>query len=209
MNASNTEAAVLMRALKLIEGYLCIPDGYALACQRKVIQDARPLLLLRHERSDGRNTGLGGEHFSVLINLEEERLDGVHHMDRRYSNAVPEEQVALQRAREFLAAAAPDLAKRAEERWVKPLRKEPLEPPHDSGFAFVECETGGSRTAIGVRVKMFDATTGTWAWVVVGHDGGIVSFERDISWDSQRKRRMTEQWLHDPWVDRLIQTVND
>ena len=41
---------------------------------------------------------------------------------------------------------------------------------------------------------------GLYAWVIVGEDGQIVTYERDVAWSSAEARRHTHMWLHDQWI---------
>ncbi|MBX8827551.1 hypothetical protein, partial [Ochrobactrum sp. SFR4] len=81
MSIQNTQLSQLGAALKVIENKCCVPEGYEFVGMRQVIQDARPLALLRFQRSDGRNNFNGGEHFSTLVNIDENRLEGLLFID--------------------------------------------------------------------------------------------------------------------------------
>lgn len=39
-----------------------------------------------------------------------------------------------------------------------------------------------------------------WSWVIVGNDGQIFTFERNISWDFVNSCRLTGMWLHNHWI---------
>jgi hypothetical protein len=210
MSIQNTQLSQLGAALKVIENKCCVPEGYEFVGMRQVIQDARPLALLRFQRSDGRNNFNGGEHFSTLVNIDENRLEGLLFIDHRFTVEIDidDEQVRAS-GRQFLTIAAPDLLDRVEERWIKPMRRVPQEPPHDAPFEFTDAISGKIMFVIGKRFKMFDPETKTWAWIIIASDGTPIAFERDISWDGVRKRRMTEQWLYDPWVERLLHNFSN
>jgi len=49
-------------------------------------------------------------------------------------------------------------------------------------------------------VKMRNKQDGLWFWVIVGGDGQVIVFERDIYWISFSGRRRTEKWLHDSYL---------
>lgn len=51
----------------------------------------------------------------------------------------------------------------------------------------------------GTKVKTRHAN-GRYAWVIVGADETILTYERDITWDSAAGRRSAEMWLHDTWI---------
>jgi hypothetical protein len=40
---------------------------------------------------------------------------------------------------------------------------------------------------------------GRYAWVIVGTEGEVITFERDIVWNTSMSERSTEKWLHDEW----------
>jgi hypothetical protein len=50
-----------------------------------------------------------------------------------------------------------------------------------------------------MKVKMHH-DNGLYGWVIVGSDGQVITFERDIAWDAGEGRRGTQMWLHDAWI---------
>ena len=60
-------AAVSLETVPDITLHLPVPAGYGLVSRRTVSVDGERADLTRHERTDGRNAGLGGEHFSTVI----------------------------------------------------------------------------------------------------------------------------------------------
>jgi hypothetical protein len=194
-------AVTSVAPMELLLGLVDIPEGYELRSHRTVIQDGRVLELLRFERASGINNGLGGEHFSAVVDLQERRLDGVMHVDKAFfDEAVPNEEEAREFAFKFLERSSPDLHKRAEVRWVKPLRIQSVDPPHDVAFPFHDAEAQQDKLVLGTRVKLFDPETSGFGWVISAKGGRLVAFERDVGWNRRRMCRTTEQWLHDPWV---------
>ncbi len=182
-----------------------INPGYRLEREMDVVQDARPIRLSRYVRSDGKNTHFGGEHISIAHNTEENRLDGIMNASVDFtSELLPDRDQAKAIADRFLADVAPDLVDELEFRWTNPMKFIPENPPHDAPFVLFDAN-GRPMMIIGQRVKFFHAQSNTWAWVIVGHGEKIMSFEREIGWDGVKKRRTTEQWLHDVWVDRIRQ----
>jgi hypothetical protein len=199
MNA--TVEAIAEAPIQLMMKLVDVPAGYVFQNHRTVIQDGRVLELLRFERETGVNNGRGGEHFSALVDLQDQRLDGAMHVDNSFCNDdLPTEDEARDFAFRFLGRAAPDLGNRAEVRWIKPLRREPIDPPHDTAFAFSDAMSNEKRVILGMRVKLFDPETNGFGWVISAKGGRLVAFERDIGWNRRRQCRTTEQWLHDPWV---------
>lgn len=55
-------------------------------------------------------------------------------------------------------------------------------------------------TITGMKVKGRQLSTGLYAWVIVGPDEQVITFERGIAWDSSQHRRLTQMWLHDAWI---------
>lgn len=210
MSIQEPSLSYLGAALKIMETICGVPDGYEFVSLRQVIQDARPLVLLRFQRSDGRNNFIGGEHFSALFNIDENRLEGLLFIDHRFTVDIEiDDDQAKAIGRNILSIAAPDLVGRVEERWIKPMRRIPQEPPHDAPIEFTDAASDEKMLVIGKRFKMFDPETKTWAWIIMASDGTLIAFERDISWDGIRKRRMTEQWLYDSWVERLFRNLSN
>jgi hypothetical protein len=115
---------------------------------------------------------------------------------------LPTEDQAKEYTFAFLERAAPDLASRAEVRWIKPLRRNPVDPPHDTAFPFYNAQQRTECVVLGMRVKLFDPETNGFGWVISAKGGRVLAFERDIGWNRRRLCRTTEQWLHDPWVMR-------
>ncbi|WP_372474657.1 hypothetical protein AB4865_05165 [Capnocytophaga sp. ARDL2] len=58
---------------------------------------------------------------------------------------------------------------------------------------------GKSLSINGMKYKCFRPSHNDYAWVIVGSDGTIITFERDIFWDNHKQKCITEKWLHDNW----------
>lgn len=189
------------RAFELLRSRVDVPGGYGFKHHRHVIQDGREVELIRFEKTSGVNNGLGGEHFSAVIDLVDSRIDGIIHIDKDYADEdVPTEEAAQDFTFSFLNRAAPELAERAEILWIKPTRFVPIDPPHDTPFPFTDQQSGTNKLVVGMRVKLLDPKTNGFSWVISAKGNRLVAFERDIGWNRFRKLRTTEQWLHDPWV---------
>jgi hypothetical protein len=52
----------------------------------------------------------------------------------------------------------------------------------------------------GMKVKMFNKQNKLWLWVVVAHNGEVIAFENNVSWNFLKGRRETQMWLHDEWL---------
>lgn len=169
------------------------PAEYREVLSRPVTVDGGAAILTRHERADGRNTGLGGEHFSTLVD-ESGLLKGfVRFEEGLAAGALPEKEAAHQVAQDFLAHAAPDLRASLELHWID---------RHDETIAVGRSGQRHSVTIPGIKVKMRNPADGRWFWVIVGTDGKPIVFERDIVWITFPGHRQTEKWLHDEWLLR-------
>ncbi|MFD9901795.1 hypothetical protein [Mesorhizobium sp. NPDC059025] len=166
---------------------LPIPAGYGRVRDADIAVDGSPARLIRYERRDGRNPGLGGEHFSVVVDLSG-KLKGFTRMDMALRDGtLPSQEEARTIAMRFLSSHAPDLL---------PNLRISFIAPHDEQ---VRVE-GGPVTLPGMKVKMRDTADGRWFWVIVGADREVMVFERDIVWANLQGRRTTELWLHDGWL---------
>lgn len=168
------------------ERNLPIPDGFVRQSARAVRVDGKAAELVRHERADGRNGGLGGEHVSLV--LGEGRLKGYARMDGSLrSGELPSQEESRAIAMAFLSSHAPDLLSRLQISFIA---------PHDEPVRL----DGQPATLTGMKVKMHNLADGRWFWVIVGADRQVMVFERDIVWANLQGRRQTEKWLHDAWL---------
>lgn len=166
---------------------LPVPTGYSNIEQGHVEVDGESALLIRMERKDGRNAGLGGEHFSAVVTTSG-KLKGFTRMDLALRNgALPDQDEAHEIAMRFLSDHAADLLPRHEISFIA---------PHDE----VIRANGESTALTGMKVKMRNRADGRWFWVIVGSDREVMAFERDIVWANLKGRRQTEKWLHDSWL---------
>ncbi len=182
--------------------------------QDKPIQS---VALLRYERADGVNTGIGGEHISAIIHLETNRLIGLTRMQLALDgSAFVSHTQALQTAIAFLKKAAPDLMPQntdipaiADDK--NPGERMAFSPALEVGNVEIHWvddhkEEIGNSEVHGMKVKMFMPASELWAWVVVDKNAQVVTFERDIFWNFEAFRRETQLWLHDKWIN--AQTIS-
>jgi hypothetical protein len=164
-----------------------VPSGFAKVSERSVTVDRARATLIRHERANGANAGLGGEHTSFVL-APDGRLKGFTRMDASLAGApLPSRDSARAAALEFMRSHAPDLVATHEVHWVE---------RHDEKVR----TAAGEATVSGMKVKMRNTADRLWMWVIVGPGRQIVTFERDIVWITMPGRRGTEKWLHDAWV---------
>jgi len=187
-------------ASKLID----IPKGFELVHYKLVNHDDTPVYWLRFIK-EGEKDRLGIEHFSITIDLESEKLMGIMWLDKNLdSDSYITEDGAKDVAIKFLKKNAPDLYESIEIRWIRPTRKKPENPPHDEGFALKD------KTIItGMRVKMWANDTQKYSWVIVSEQGKVISFERDIVWNSEMHCRTTECFLHDKWLEEQSKDITN
>ncbi len=168
-----------------------VPDTHAQVSERAVSVDGETAILIRHERSDGRNAGLEGEHFSAVV-ATDGSLKGFANISLDLvDKPLPSRERSEQIARALLQEAAPDLLQRMEISWIDP-HDEPIQVQRDGRIETV--------TLTGMKVKARNLADGRWFWVIVGSDEKPMVFERDIAWITFPGHRKTEKWLHDSWL---------
>ncbi|MFP4100567.1 hypothetical protein [Coleofasciculus sp.] len=176
-----------------IEQMVEIPSGFILTTSQSVTMDGEAVWHLRYERDDQQNQGLYGEHLSVVVSQDSNRLKGITWMDAKLSHGdLPNQESAQKAAIAYLQDNAPDLLNSMDVQWIK---------PHDEQIQ-IRQETGEAQTVTitGMKVKCYNPADGSYFWVIVGPQEQIITFERDIIWSTNLGRRQTEKWLHDQWV---------
>lgn len=155
----------------------------------QVTHNGSPAELFRFTRTDGENNHLGGEHISLTFDAATGLLLGLMRMERRFFDSeregpLPGKSHSQRVADAFLVRHAPDLLERVRVLWIE---------PHE------EVVTAEEREVVtGMKVKMRQ-DDGRYAWVIVGTEGEVITFERDIVWNTSMSERSTEKWLHDEW----------
>ncbi|MGN9841669.1 hypothetical protein ACTMTI_26440 [Nonomuraea sp. H19] len=172
------------RATDALDGTgLLIPSGWEIVRVREERHDDRAVTVIRYQ-PDGYRPG--GPHTSIVLDADGTilgftRLQGVS--DGPLPGVSRAEEVALR----FLRQVAPDYAEGLSVNWVS---------QHDE---IVTRPDGATETVSGMKVKMHHGD-GLYAWVIVGPDESVLTYERDITWDSGQSRRGTQMWLHDAWI---------
>lgn len=163
-----------------------IPSGYHFYSVKKVVADNESALLFRYQKD--RNENKNGEHFSFIISENEKQILGFTYMDKKFSNSKMISKAEAKKITEtFLRQLDNSLAKELKNLWIE---------QHDEQIIANDKEAIIS----GIKYKCYRAATNDYCWVVVGFDGAIVTFERNIKWDNTAGKRITEKWLHDSWV---------
>ena len=190
-----TPAAAKLRPIDELLASLPIPKTYTRIRASDVAIDRQLLRLIRYERADDRNSDLGGEHVSVLVDRWG-RLRGFTRMDlalREGELPRPEEAEAIARA--FLARHAPDLA--GTDLVVASVT------PHERAL-----EADDEVVPIaGMKVKMRHGEGDRWLWVTIGSDRDVMSFERDVVWSGERGGPKSDRWLDDEWLGRALERL--
>ncbi|WP_440904246.1 hypothetical protein ACMZOO_15640 [Catenovulum sp. SX2] len=195
------------KAQLLVENTLTIPEGYGLVSCLLFSHDQVPVFVFRYQKTYEEKCCLGGEHFSVSVDLDASKIMGFMHIEQQHCGAgLPSEEEAKATAVEFIPKVAPDLVGKYEVKWIMPQLEKPNKIPHESPFPFTDLH-GRNQLVTGVRVKLFFEHLGTWGWVIVGRNQQIISFEREVIWNTTLNRRSTPAWLHDPYVKELKQDL--
>jgi hypothetical protein len=166
---------------------LLIPSQLDGRVSTKGLMDKTPVTLERRYRLAEGAAILGSEHVS-FVRTDNGVLKGYTRMDRQLvGGTLPDQAAARRFAVAFLQANASDLLQRYEVNWVK---------RHDENI-----HAGAAKQIVsGMKVKCRNLTDGSYFWVIIGREGQLVTFERDIVWDFSGGGRQTEKWLHDTWL---------
>ena len=168
-----------------------VPDTHVPVSSRAVAVDGENATLIRHERRDGRNAGLQGEHFSAVV-AADGTLKGFANLSLDLAGQpLPSRERSEQIARAFLQEHAPELLVRMKISWID---------PHDEPIQVQREGRSETLTLTGMKVKARNLADGRWFWVIVGSDEKPMVFERDIVWVTFPGHRKTEKWLHDSWL---------
>jgi len=124
---------------------------------------------------------------SAYLFRYEKNKNSFTNMDSKYSNTkLPYKAETEKIARDFLKKTDPKLEKQLKNLWIE---------PHDEII-----EVNGTKTKVtAMKYKCYRSEENDYAWVCVGFDDSIQTFERNVKWDNQRSVRIAEKWLHDNW----------
>lgn len=130
---------------------------------------------------------LGIPHLTVVLDGSDTVL-GYTFLSRPSTEnaAVPDEPTARGLAYAFIEAFDPAYAKGLTTQWTA---------RHDEAAE----DEQGRFVMPGTKVKTRH-DSGLYAWAVIGADGRVLTWERDIAWDFGESRRATRMWLHDSWI---------
>ncbi|WP_306362207.1 hypothetical protein [Nocardia sp. CC227C] len=160
-----------------------IPVGWNVADVRAERHDDRDVTVVRYQPDGYR---LGGEHADVVLDADG-TIVGFTRLALSADTELPDNSASEEIARDFLHRTAPDYLAGLTVQWVD---------RHEENLTLPD---GTIATVAGTKVKMRH-DNGRYAWVIVGPEGAVQTFERDITWDSGQGRRSTEMWMHDAWI---------
>jgi hypothetical protein len=162
-------------------------SGWHPVLTREEEHDGRPVTVVRFQR-EGEPVTMGAPHLTVVLD-ENDVLLGYTRLDPAAGRAkdLPGDQRAHRIATGFVGDLDPRYAAGLSVAWVD---------RHDEKVTTAD---GAEVTVSGMKVKSHHEN-GLYAWVIVGAGGEILTYERDIRWDSSAGRRGTQMWLHDSWI---------
>jgi len=165
---------------------LTVPKGYVLKSSLSLKQNSNDAWLFRFEKASGDNNGLGGEHFSVVLEKKSRKILGFTWMDQSLSEGqLPSAGETLEVAKDFLDKVDPGLFDQLENLWIE---------RHDE-IITIKKGTGKKPVTIsGMKYKCYRKDEDNYAWVITGPSGQVITFEQGIVW---KNGRVTEKWLHD------------
>lgn len=163
-----------------------IPEGYSFKSLHSISPNNVNAYLFRYEKAS--ETGLGKEHFSFIVTEKPFKILGTTFMDAKYnSSKLLSKEETEKVARAFLNKLDPQLDKELVNQWID---------QHDE-----EILVNGRKTKItGMKYKCYRKLNNDYTWVIVANDGSVITFERDIIWNTVKQQRKTEKWLHDNWL---------
>lgn len=164
---------------------LITPETFTQVTTRHQHHDARPVIVTRAQPET--EPGYGGEHVTTVVGD-----DGIIYGYTRQAagftaDTMPSREDAERVAFEFLNSIDPAFASGLAVQWID---------PHDETISGAD---GSTVSVSGMKVKTRH-DSGLYTWVIVGADNQIITYERDVTWDTGHSRRQTAMWLHDAWI---------
>jgi hypothetical protein len=175
---------------------------------------SRKINFLRCVRNAELNEILDDEHVSIAVDFSNMQILGFTQLIVKFANNnYIDHQRALENSLKFLKTFAPDLipqtidipkvinqAQGTKINFKKPLKIGNIELHWIGAHAEKIVHEGSVISIVGMKVKMYNPQNGLWSWVVVGQEGQIITYERDVYWNFLKFRRDTQMWLHSKWV---------
>ncbi|MDQ0193559.1 hypothetical protein [Paenibacillus wynnii] len=176
-------------ALKKALQLLTVPEGYTLKNVQSQKQNADDVWVFRYEKDSGENNDLGGEHFSFVVTKNSYKLLGFTWMDKSLSEGeLPTKEDTKEISKDILDKVEPGLYEKLDNLWI------------DQHVETITIKNGAKQknvTISGIKYKCYLKENDDYAWVIVGANGKVITFEQGIKWVNGR---VTEKWLHDSWL---------
>lgn len=188
-NAQKVSSEQVENQLKSFQKYIEIPKGYILIDISQVKVNNKDAYCFRYEKNKTKT--LGGEHLSFILTKSlPYTILGFTIMDEKYMD---KKQLSKKQAEviatHFLKQIDSSFYKELELQWVD--------------LHIEEIEINAQKKVIeGMKCKYYRPSHKDYAWVIVGHDSSVITFERDILWSNGMQKRITEKWLHDSWLSK-------
>lgn len=183
---SDQRAATTARSVLATAG-LWLPEDWQPASVRRERHDDRPVMVVRFQATADPRPG--GEHVTTVLD-DHATLLGYTRMvanPTTHADNLPDHDQAREQAMRWLNNHAPGYTDGLTVNWV------------DQHNETITDTTGAKRTISGIKIKT-QHESGLYAWVIVDARGQVLTYERDIRWDSAAGRRATQMWLHDKWT---------
>lgn len=187
---ASQSALQLINALETALQLIHIPVDYTLIkVDYLEQQDATPVWLFRYEKAyTSSNNGLDGEHCSFVVDALTHQLKSITYMIAELANGeLLDSDDAYRVAISFLDKVAPELKQTLKLLSIK---------QHNETIIITTSQGQENITISGIKVKFLQKDSKTYTWVIIGSNGRVITFERDITWDEVMNRRLTEKWLH-------------
>ncbi|MDE5064050.1 hypothetical protein OZD69_06905 [Wolbachia endosymbiont of Drosophila chauvacae] len=173
-------------ATAVLPAGLSIPAQFVHTHERHELHEDIPVTVTRYQAVPTLN--YGGEHATVITGTGNGILYGwTRQVDTSDDGDLPDAETARKTAFDFLRRVDAGYAAGLRELWID---------RHDEQ---VTGPDGNPAVVAGIKVKTRH-DSGLYAWVIVGEQGRIITYERDIAWISAESRRHTHMWLHDRWI---------
>ncbi|MBC2579091.1 YcdB/YcdC domain-containing protein [Clostridium sp. DJ247] len=158
----------LERVLEL----LSVPEGYKLKDVQNQKQNGVDIWVFRYEKSSGENNGLDGEHFSFVVEKSNNKILGFTWMDQSLStDELPSKEETKAAAKAFLDKIEPGMFEKLKNLWID---------KHDEIITLKDERNSESVniTVSGMKYKCYLEDKNNYAWVIVGSDCKVITFEQ-------------------------------
>ena len=191
LNAQELPLKLVEKHLFFFQERIDIPKNYKPKSVKKVRFNDIDAYLFRYVKN--KNKELMSEHFSFIVAKKSLKILGFTLMDKKYSRLKMLSKKETETiARNFLKNIDSSLNDELENLWIE---------RHDEKIIV---DGNEKITIAGMKYKCFCPSKNDYAWIIVGFDGTIITYERDIKWNSKEQKRITNKWLHDNWIKSII-----